>query len=163
MQPYKVDDQMVDLVAADPDSSESVRGAMCGNADKAVALDWQWGKNEKQEKTFRDLFQELLTTLEGLQANQKKTTDYAFKMPTDQARQLIGWNYMDLVGRYRDLYPRKKKLKATCGKWPMYGRDIQAVVILGIHFPKVFAPKNSAGFCKACQELPKGKDYLTAK
>lgn len=165
VQPFKIDNETVSLISADPESPESVREAMCENANKVVAKDWRVNRKGIQERTFLDLFQELLSTIEGLQANLKKTTDYAIAIGLllDHTHQLVGWNYMDLVNRQRDLYPRQKRLKSTCGNWPAYARDIKAVILFGRHFPDVFTPKYPESLCSACQQLPKDKDYLAVE
>jgi len=78
----------------------------------------------------------------------------------DPTKRVYGWEYMDLVGKKLNMELKCVELRRTCGHWPEFAQDIDAVVFFGAGFGEVFLPQNSATLCPKFNMVPREKDYL---
>ncbi|KAH0553008.1 hypothetical protein GP486_006796 [Trichoglossum hirsutum] len=158
---FKIDNQLVCIEPADEDAGISVRNAMWKNANTALFRDWKAGKDEETVWRFREMFEELLRTLEKLQYEEAMVrTKPKIKLSWDPRGSILGWEYMDLVEGKRQLHLKSTKVKATFGNWPYFARDIGAVVLFGSGFREILEPKEQDQLCCGFQTLPRGRGYL---
>ncbi|KAH0536252.1 hypothetical protein FGG08_006859 [Glutinoglossum americanum] len=158
---FEIDKRPVYIEPADENAGVSVRDAMWKNANTALFRDWKAGKDEETVWRFREMFEELLRTLEKLQYEETTVrTRPKIRLSWDPRGSILGWEYMDLVERKRQLHLKSTKVEATFGKWPYFARDIGAVVLFGSGFHEILEPKEPDQLCCGFQTLPHGRGYL---
>ncbi|KAH0547752.1 hypothetical protein FGG08_000009 [Glutinoglossum americanum] len=158
---FEIDKRPVYIEPADENAGVSVRDATWKNANTALYRDWKAGRDEETVWRFREMFEELLRTLEKLQYEEATVrTKPRIKLSWDPRSSILGWEYMDLVERKRQLHLKSTKVEATFGKWPYFARDIGAVVLFGSGFHDIFEPKEPDQLCRSFQTLPRGRGYL---
>lgn len=144
--------------AAVPDS---VRDAMFANQDIVVMRSQRMDNSEVNTKRFRDLVGEIFTTIEGLKAYSEDVTAAGIELKMNWKRHVHGWEYMDLVDKRLDFRQKEAELKGTCGYWPEFARDTNAVILFGTQFGGIIRPSNIAELCDQFKAVPKHKHYLT--
>jgi hypothetical protein len=160
---YVIDGEIVKFRTADADAPGSIRQAMVENADIVVAHDQHMTKRIVKTKVFRDLVEELYAVFEGLDANARNEAIAGIELKMDWKKRIQGYEYMDLVHRKHSVQLKEAQLRKTCGQWPDYARDINAVVLFGTNFGEVFQPTQTISLCRPFRTVPKGKDYLAVE
>jgi hypothetical protein len=165
---YTVDGATIDLQAADPNDPDSVRVAMHNNAQKVLEHDQDTESNEIKSVMFKTLVAELYTILDGLQSilgSLKDHTKAMLKIHLDLKRpqrpRILGWEYMDLVGRKARMDMKEGFLSKSCGIWPHFASDIGAVILFGNGFQEIIEPRREAALCPSYESVPTGMDLLT--
>jgi hypothetical protein len=150
------------LAVGTPEDPGSIRKAMLQNRETVIEDDQHLKKTEVTEKRFRHMVEELYTIIDALEAFQAEYAKNAtsVELGFDKASHTYGWQYMDLVKKKNSMHLRDAKLESTCGGWPKLMRDIDAVVLFGVHFGEVIQPTTNTRLCGGFQLLPKGKDLL---
>jgi hypothetical protein len=155
-------DRKTEFRTADAEIPSSVRVAMRANSNIVIMSGEHMDKRELKTKVFRDLVGELYTTIEGLKAYSEDVAS-GIELKLDWKRLIQGWEYMDLVDKKRDFRLKEAELKRSCGHWPDFARDINAVILFGTQFRDVIQPKDNTKLCRRFKEVPPEKHYLTVE
>jgi hypothetical protein len=159
--PFTNGERKVFLQAADMALPESVRNSMLENSNVVLKLDQHLEKAVVNKKYFRDLVHELYGVLEGLEAHIELVKKAGVELKLDWRKRIQGWEYLSMVNRSRTFIWKEAELKRTCGQWPEFARDIDAVVLFGNGFGEIFRPHPDIHMCQAIRVVPVQKDYLT--
>ena len=160
---YNVGGRAVNLCKANPGDPSSIRRAMIQNTNIEVAHDQYMKENVVKTKRFRDLVGELYAILEGLEGHSEEVTTAGIKLKTDWRRRITGYEYMELIQKKHKMQVKEAELRKTCGNWPDYARDINAVVLFGTNFGEPLQPRQSVALCRKYRAVPMGKDYLAVE
>ena len=163
IKPYNVNGEIVELCKARSGDPSSVHRAMMQNGQTEIASDQHLKKSAVVIKSFRDLVGELYAVLEGLQGHREQVTTAGIKLNMDWRRRVTGYEYMELVQKKHRFQMKEAELRKTCGNWPEYARDINAVILFGTGFGELIQPSSTVGLCRKFSTLPKNKDYLAVE
>ena len=149
----------VKLTKADVKDPESVRKAMEENRSRELHQDQHIENRKITGKLFIDLVRELWEKFELLHANLADVAATDTKLRVDCQKRIYGYEYKELLER-RNFELKEAFLKKTCGLWPDYARDINAVVLFGTNFGEIIRPTSTTDLCDQYSILPAGKDYI---
>lgn len=167
VKPYMVDGMPVILTSARADEPSSIREALLKNSNLILRRDQHLKKREIEQKRFIDECQDLEERLEGLQAEMKEVqkAGVQLRLPWNKhlqrIKQIQGWNYLHLVARKPIMNVHECILKSTCGRWPQFAHDINAVVFFADNLNDVIQPATGTRVCRHFRNVPRKKDYLT--
>jgi hypothetical protein len=65
-----------------------------------------------------------------------------------------------MVNKSRTFTWKEAELRRTCGQWPEFGRDIDAVVLFGNGFGDILRPHPDIQMCQTTRMVPVQMDYL---
>ncbi|KAI0970210.1 hypothetical protein F4678DRAFT_480447 [Xylaria arbuscula] len=158
--------RMNDLEFADVDRRAKVtRSVMHNNSEKVICMRPQISGCALKERRFKEEVKLLFSTFDGLWANDYECqgTQLKLELPFKQTASTFGWEYMDVVRNCRRMLPKTIELRKTCGRWNVYAKDIQALVLFGANFGDILKPASAMTICSTFSSLPKNECYLAVR
>ena len=160
---YTIGGKLVNLSKASIGDASSIRRAMVQNANIEVARDQHMKEDTIRTKLFREVVGEFYAILEGLEGHSEEVATAGIELRMDWRRRISGYEYMELFHRKHRLQSKEVALHKTCGRWPDYARDINAVILFGTEFGEVLQSTQTIDLCGKFKAVPKNRDYLAAK
>ncbi|KAI0913903.1 hypothetical protein F4823DRAFT_639703 [Ustulina deusta] len=155
-----------DLEFADADRRvKTTRQVMHNNSEKVLHTRPQISSSALKERRFKEEVKLLYSILDGLWANtyEGEGTSLKLGLPFKQTASTSGWEYMEVVRNCRRMSPKTIELRKTCGRWNVYAKDIQALVLFGANFGDILKPESAGTICSTFSSLPRNECYLAVR
>ena len=104
-----------------------------------------------------------LSLLEKMSDRLEQVTMMGSTLGVNVLQELEGWDFMDIVRGSQVLFPRSHKIRASDATWTSFTQKIRTINLHGRNYGSLIQPAdNAAQLCKQWQQVPKGRQLLTA-